>query len=63
MKYGDVSYGFEVFIGDEYFSSGTASSLDECIREANHYAFMASESGPVTVNYYQRMELLEVGAS
>jgi hypothetical protein len=59
VKYGAVSYGFEVWDEDEVFASGSAGTLEECQREAEHYAWLDSGAGDVSrVVYFERREIL-----
>lgn len=54
---GDVAYEFEVWQGDTWQAGGSAQSLDDARGEANHYAMMYAQDGPVTVKLYERHEI------
>jgi hypothetical protein len=48
-------YEFEILQGDQWTAGGSAADLESCVREAEHYAFMYGQDGPVEVRYYRVM--------
>ena len=58
MKYGDTRYICEVFEDGDYFASVDAKTIDECVKEAEHYA--AQCDGKVTMNYYESREIVNL---
>jgi hypothetical protein len=60
FNYGEVSYGFEVWDGDELYASGNAATLEECQGEAEHYVGVISRgNGEARAAYFERREIVE----
>lgn len=54
----EVEYEFEVWQGDAMQAGGSATTVGSVQAEAEHYAMMYGQDGPVEVKYYERRALL-----
>lgn len=52
-----VEYEFEVWQDDFMQASGGAPTPEQARDEANHYAMMYGQDGPVEVKFYERREI------
>jgi hypothetical protein len=60
FNYGEVSYGFEVWDGDDLYARGSAATLEDCQSEAEHYVSVISRgNGEARVAYFERREIME----
>jgi len=51
---GVLEYEFEVWQGDAWQAGGSCADLETAQAEANHYALMYAQDGPVTVRMYEK---------
>ena len=50
-------YEFEVWQGDAWQAGGSTTTAQAAMDEADHYALMYGQDGPVTVRFYLKREL------
>lgn len=60
MKYGDVRYICEIFLDEDYFGVVEAKTIDDCVKEADHYVRIRRVNDCVTLRYYESREIVNL---